>query len=152
MNADAELDAALGRQAGVALDHAVLHLDGATHRIDHASELDEAAVAGALHHAAVMGGDRGIDQIAAQRPEPRERAILIRARQSAIADDVGRQDRGNLPGLAHGAPLGRHRIAQMPLGAARLSVESDRAEGSRPSRTRRGGFGLVRPVRHAVSE
>ena len=38
----------------------------------------------------------------------------------------------------------------MPLGAARLSVESDRAEGSRPSHTRRGGFGLVRPVRHAA--
>ena len=30
MNADAELDAALGRQAGVALDHAVLHFDRAS--------------------------------------------------------------------------------------------------------------------------
>ena len=37
MNADAEFDAALLRQAGVALDHAVLHLDGATHRVDHAA-------------------------------------------------------------------------------------------------------------------
>ena len=43
MNADAELDAALGRQAGVALDHAVLHLDGAAHRVDHAAKLDEDA-------------------------------------------------------------------------------------------------------------
>ena len=40
MNADAELDAALGRHAGVALDHAVLHLDGAAHGVDHAAELD----------------------------------------------------------------------------------------------------------------
>ena len=41
MNADAELDAALGRQAGVALDHAVLHFDRAAHRVDHAAKLDE---------------------------------------------------------------------------------------------------------------
>ena len=41
MDADPELDAALGRQASVALDHAVLHLDGAAHGIDDASELDE---------------------------------------------------------------------------------------------------------------
>src|SRR5208337_1528808 len=31
MNADAKLDAALGRQTGVALDHAALNLDGAAH-------------------------------------------------------------------------------------------------------------------------
>ena len=33
MNAHSELDAALRRQAGVALDHAVLHLDRAAHRV-----------------------------------------------------------------------------------------------------------------------
>ena len=48
MDANAELDAALGRKPGVALDHAVLHLDGTAHRIDHAAELDEDAVAGRL--------------------------------------------------------------------------------------------------------
>ena len=68
MDADAELDAALGRQAGVALDEAVLHLDRAAHGVDHAAELDEAAVAGALDDAPVMRGDGGIDQIAAQPP------------------------------------------------------------------------------------
>ena len=41
MDADAKLDAALGRQAGIALDHAVLHFDGAAHRVDDAAELDE---------------------------------------------------------------------------------------------------------------
>jgi hypothetical protein len=71
MNADAELDAALGRQAGIALDRAVLHFDRATHSIDHAAELDEAAVAGTLNDAPVMGVDRGTDQIATQLPEPR---------------------------------------------------------------------------------
>ena len=57
MDADAELDAALRRQAGIAFDHAVLHLDRAAHGVDHAAELDEAAVAGALDDAPVMHGD-----------------------------------------------------------------------------------------------
>ena len=57
MNADAEFYAALGRQAGVALDEAVLHLDRAAHGVDHAAELDEAAVAGALDDATMMHGD-----------------------------------------------------------------------------------------------
>ena len=70
MNADAELDAALGRQARVALDEAVLHFDRAAHRVDHAAELDETAVAGALDDAPVMRVDGGIDQIA---PQPRSR-------------------------------------------------------------------------------
>jgi hypothetical protein len=61
MNADPKLDAPLWRQPGIALDHAVLHFDGATHRIDHAAELDKVAVAGPLHHAAMMHGDGGVE-------------------------------------------------------------------------------------------
>jgi hypothetical protein len=64
MDADAKLDAALRRQTSVALDHAVLYLDGAAHGVDHAAELDEDAVAGALYSAPMMRGDGGIDQIA----------------------------------------------------------------------------------------
>ena len=101
MNADAEFDAALGRQAGVALDHAVLHFDGAAHGVDHAAELDENAVSGALDDAPVMRGDGGIDQVAAQPPQPRQRAILVRAGEPAVADHVGDQDRRDFPGLAH---------------------------------------------------
>ena len=78
MDADPEFDASLGRRAGVALDHAVLHFDRAAHRVDHAAELDEDAVAGALDDAPMMRVDGGIDQIAAQPPEPRQRAILVR--------------------------------------------------------------------------
>ena len=107
MNADAELDASLGRQAGVALDHAVLHLDRAAHRVDHAAKLDEAAVAGALDDAPMMRGDRGINQIAAQRPQPRQRSLLVRPGEPAVADNIGDQDRCNFPGLAHGAPSRR---------------------------------------------
>ena len=73
--ADPELDAALRRQARIAFDHAVLHLDGAAHGVNHAAKLDEAAVASPLDDASVMQGDGRVEQVAAQRPEARERAI-----------------------------------------------------------------------------
>ena len=63
MNADAKLDAAVRQQAGVVLDEAVLRLDRAAHPVDHAAELDETAVAGALDDAPMMRGDRGVNQI-----------------------------------------------------------------------------------------
>jgi hypothetical protein len=64
---DAKLDAAIRRQASVALDHAVLHLDSAPNGIDYASELNEEAIARPLNHAAVMQSNGGIDQITAER-------------------------------------------------------------------------------------
>jgi len=48
-----------------------------------------------------MGGDGGIDQVAAKAP--RKRAILVGAGEPAVSDDIGDQDRGDLPGLAHGS-------------------------------------------------
>ncbi len=65
MNADPELDAALGRQAGVALGQTILQLDRAAHGVDHAAELDKAAVPGSLENAPIVHGDGRIDQIAA---------------------------------------------------------------------------------------
>ena len=41
MSADTKFDTTFGRQAGVALDHASLHLKRATHGVDHAAELDD---------------------------------------------------------------------------------------------------------------
>ena len=79
MDADAELDAPLGRQPGIALDHAVLHLDGAAHGVDHAAKFDKRAIASPLHDTAVMHGDGRIDQVAAERPQSRQCAILIGA-------------------------------------------------------------------------
>ena len=67
MNADAEVDATVFRQARVALDHAVLNLDRAAHSVNDAAEFDDRAVAGALDHAAVVNGDRRIYEVAAQR-------------------------------------------------------------------------------------
>ena len=113
MNADAELDAAFCRHARVALDHGGLHFDRAAHRVDHAAKLDDPAIAGALHHASMMNGNGRIDQVAAQRPQTRERAVFIRPGEPAVADHVGDKDRRNFAGLAHGAPLDwRSRLAQ----------------------------------------
>ena len=108
MNADAEFDAALGRQAGVALGHAVLNLDRATDGVDHAAEFDEAAVAGALDDAAVMSGDGGIDEVAAEATKPRKSSVFVAPGEPAVADNIGDQDRREFSGLAHCAPSGRH--------------------------------------------
>ena len=51
----------------------------------------------------VMHGDGRIDEVAAQRPQPRQNAVLVGSGQPRIADHVGHQDRGQFSGLAHGA-------------------------------------------------
>ena len=124
MNADAKLDPPLGWHARVALDEAVLHLDGAAHRVDHAAELDETAVAGALDDPPVVRGDGGIDQVTAQPSEPRERAVLVGAGEPAVADYVGDQDRPDFSGLAHGAPSRAMQNSTKTAGTARLFIES----------------------------
>src|SRR6185295_11570424 len=57
MYANAKLDAALERKAGVSLYHSVLHLDCTPNGINHAAKLDDASIAGAFHHAPLMHGD-----------------------------------------------------------------------------------------------
>ena len=153
MNADAKVDAPLLRQAGIALDQAVLHFDRAAHRVDHAAEFDETAVAGALDHSSVMDGDGRIDQIAPQRPQPRERALLVGAGEPAIADHVSDQNRRNLPGFAHGAPSGTMRHSTKPVKAAGYMLRASEPRGGRPSQHSKAGFGgSIRSVdRRAMS-
>ena len=50
-----------------------------------------AAVPGALDNAAVVHGNDRIDQVAAERPEPRQRPVFVRPCEPAIAGDVGHQ-------------------------------------------------------------
>jgi hypothetical protein len=50
-----------------------------------------------------MHGDSRIDQIAAQRPQTRQDAILIRASEPAVADHIRAKDRRKFPGLGHRA-------------------------------------------------
>ena len=101
MDADAELDAALGRQAGVALDHAMLHLDRAAHGVNDAAELDDAAVAGALDHAAVMDGDGRIDEVAPERAQPRQDPVFIGAGEPRKPDNVGHQNSRQFARFGH---------------------------------------------------
>ncbi len=105
MNADPELDAALGRHARVALDHRVLDFDGAAHGVHHAAELHKRAVARPLDHAPLVDGDGRVDQVAAKRPKPRERPIFVGACEAAEPDHVGGQDRRKFSCFGHQALL-----------------------------------------------
>src|SRR5271166_5562270 len=109
MNADTELDATVGRDAGVAFDHSILHFDSAPNRIDHAAKFDQRPIAGALEHTSVVHADGGINEIASQSSEPRQSAVLVRASQTAEADDVGGEDRGEFAGFSHCVPFTQHK-------------------------------------------
>ena len=93
MDADPKFDALVRRDLGVALDHRFLDFNGAGHRVDDTPELDDCAIAGALDDAAVVHGDDRVDQVAAERPEPRQNPVLVGSGKPRIADHVGHQDR-----------------------------------------------------------
>ena len=63
------------------------------------------AVAGALHYAAVMEGDGGVDQIAAERAQPRKRPLLVGTGEPAVSGYVRRKNGCEFPGLRHGSPF-----------------------------------------------
>jgi len=77
----------------------------APHGVDDTAELDDRAVASALDDATMMHGDGRIDQIAAQRPESRQDAILVRSREPAVSDNVRDQNRDcpEIGGMGPGA-------------------------------------------------
>jgi len=54
----------------------------------------EQPITDGLDDAAAMLGDPGIDQFAVQHLQPLERTPLIGLDQPAVADGVGREDRG----------------------------------------------------------
>jgi hypothetical protein len=72
----------------VPLDHTIPHFNGATHGVDHAAELDDRAVAGALDDSSIMHRNRWVDEVTAERPEPREDAILVRARMTCLLEEL----------------------------------------------------------------
>ena len=94
IDADAKLDAVVGRYTGVAPGHLALHLDGAAQCIHHTAELDEQPVAGGLDEATPVLGDFRIEELAAQRSEAFEGAALVGADQPRITRHIGREDRG----------------------------------------------------------
>jgi hypothetical protein len=103
VDADPELDAAFGRQAGVALHEATLNLDGTADRFNHTPEFNDNTVAGSFDDPAAVNGDRWINQVAAERPQAREDPILIRSCEPTESHDVRDQDRCDFAGLAHSA-------------------------------------------------
>ena len=132
MDADPKFDALVRRDLGVALDHRSLDFNGAVHRVDDAPELDDCAIAGALDDAAVVHGDGRVDQVAAERPQPRQNPVLVGSGKPRIADHVGHQDRGQFSGLAHGAtpprPCQPFRVVRAkPLGGIAKTREECRS-------------------------
>jgi hypothetical protein len=93
VDADAKFDAPLFHHAGIAPRHLALHLDGATHGIDHAVEFGKQAVAGRLHDTTAVLGDLGVSDLAPHLLQGGERAFLVHAHQPRIAGHVSRQDR-----------------------------------------------------------
>jgi len=59
-----------------------------------------------------MHGDGGIDQITAQRPQPRQGAIFVGAGKPAVADNVCRQDCRDFSRLGHATAPPRLSISQ----------------------------------------
>ena len=76
--------------------------NGATHGVYNAAKLNDSSITGALHHTPVMHGDCRVNQIATDRPQPRQCPILVGASKSAVSDNVRNQDRYELPGFDHG--------------------------------------------------
>ena len=132
MDADPKFDALVRRDPSVALDHRPLDFNGAVHRVDDAAELDNCAVAGALDDATVVHGDGRIDQVASERPQPRQNPVLVGPGKPRIADDVGHQDRRDFARFAHGAtpprPCQPFRVVRAkPLGGIAKTREECRS-------------------------
>src|SRR5262249_10921358 len=94
VDADTQLDAVVGRHAGVAAGHFALHLDRAAQRVHHTAELDEQPVAGGLDEAAAMFGDLWIQELATQCSETFWAAAPTGAGRPGTPRHIGGEDRG----------------------------------------------------------
>ncbi len=72
----------------------MLDLEREIHRVDCAVELDQESVPGNADQTAAMPGDLGLDRGPYLVRQPNVRALLIDTHQSAVADDVRYQNRG----------------------------------------------------------
>ena len=81
MDADAQLDAVIGRSVDAPAANFPLDLDSAAECIDDAGKFDEESVAGRLDQPAAMCGDRPVDHTGPDRPEPIQRAFFVSSDQ-----------------------------------------------------------------------
>ena len=151
MDADSKLDALVGPDLGVALDHRPLDFNGAVHCVDDAAEFNDASVARALDDAAVMHRDGRVNQVAAKSPKASEDSILIRTRKPRVADHVGHQNRRELSGLAHGASAEARSPVAGGLGMAAFPCCTDetRRPGMQARRSVASLAALARCVRRS---
>jgi hypothetical protein len=99
IDADAELDAAVLRQPGIARANDPLHIERAAHRVDDAAELDESPVAGMLDNAAAVLADLRRDDLAAIGEQAEVGALLVGARprrRRPVVDTESRQWTGSI--------------------------------------------------------
>jgi len=116
-----------------------------------AAKFDKESVARALDDPPLVNGDGRVDQIAAQRPEPGERAILVSRGQTAESNHISGEDRSDLPRFSHGFASGfgdaimngASALVGRPSGAEKHfgPRPSDRTHQSRRRSPRRGENG-----------
>ena len=82
VDADAEHDAALGRDLPLMDSHPLLHGDGTGHGIDNGAKFHDCAIAHQLDDAAPMVCDQRVDDLRAKGSDRSERASLIRFDQA----------------------------------------------------------------------
>ena len=107
IDTDAENDALVLGDTGIAVDHRPLDLARAPDCIDDARKFHQHAVACGLDDAAVMLADLRIAKLAAMRPQASECPRLIRSHQPRIACDIGSEDRRKTARFSRGYRLAR---------------------------------------------
>ena len=93
-----------------------------------------------------MGDDGGVDEVATEAPNPRERSFLIRASEPAVSDDVRDQDRRELSDLGHflrHPALRRPSIMAGGLGVPASFTHLTVTRGIEAARFGEGGLRLV---------
>jgi hypothetical protein len=97
MNANTDFNTQVSRDALITLRHSLLCLDRTTRGINSAPEFDQESVAGAFDNAAVVLGDRRLEEFPTMGIEARECPFLVRAHEPTVAGDIRRENGSEPP-------------------------------------------------------
>jgi hypothetical protein len=92
IDANAECDAVIFLDVGIACRHALLHFDHALGGIHHGGEFQQQAIAHGFDDAAAVALDQCVDQFRAMAAQVGKRAGFVHAHQPGIANHVGRNN------------------------------------------------------------